>query len=302
MCAWRPWILLFLMMAGPATAFGQDVTIGVGGFAPAFPRMIVPPDGTLPPGSVGQASVSFGSWLGTAGASIRFPIRPRLWVEADWIRASGSGRRSFDQSEFSRTPGVGLLSRTFTTAAESRATNVVGVNLLRPVGTNSVSTVFGVGAAMRRTDGSLDYTVRCEAVAPGGCPGGISETQGRIGTPVTGMTWQALMGIDAAMTDRASLLLNVRWMQLGETSYDDGKGTGFAIDARVRLHRKPRAHSSAPPRNLRDGTLIGLVAGGLVGVLLGSRFEEEGRLIVPMFSMGVGTGAGLLVGALWRRA
>ena len=300
MRAWRPWLFLFLMVTGPAPAFGQDVTIGVGGFAPAFPRVHVPPDGTLPPGSVGQASVSFGSWLGAAGASIRFPIRPRLWLEADWIRAAGSGRRSFEHSDFSTTPGVGLLSRTFITAAQSRATNVVGVNLLRPVGTGRVSTVFGVGAAIQRTDASLDYSARCEPVAPGGCPGGISETQVRFGTPVTGLTWQALMGIDAAMTDRASLVLNVRWMQLGETSYDDDKSPGFGIDARVRLHRKPRAHSSEPPRNLRDGTLIGLVAGGLVGVLIGSNYEEEGRLILPMFSMGVGTGVGFLVGALWR--
>ena len=294
------WILFLLMVAVPATAFGQDVTIGAGGFAPAYPRLIVPPDGTLPPGSVGQASVSFASFLSTAGASIRFPIRPRLWAEVDWIRASGSGRREFDQTEFSRTPGVGLLSRTFTTAAESRATNVVGVNLLRPVGTRSISTVFGVGAAILRTDASLDYAVRCEAVAPGGCPGGIGEIQGRISTPVTGMTWQALMGIDAAVTDRASLVFNVRWMELGETSYDHDKSSGLGIDARVRLHRKPRARSNEPPRNLRDGTLIGLVAGGLVGVLMGSSYEEEGRLILPMFTMGVGTGAGLLLGALWR--
>jgi hypothetical protein len=296
----RLWMWALLMVAGPATAFGQDVTIGAGGFAPAYPRVQVPPDATFPSGSGGGASVSFGSWLGTAGASIRFPIRPRLWLEAEWIRAAGSGRRSFERSDFSNTPGVGLRSRTFITAAESRATNVVGVNLLRPVGTRPVSTVFGVGAAIQRTDATLEYSARCEPVAPGGCPGGTTETHVRFGVPMTGSTWQALMGIDAAMTDRASLLLNVRWMQLGEKSYDDGKGTGFAIDARVRLHRKPRAHSSEPPRNLRDGTLIGLVAGGLVGVMMGSIYEEEGRLIVPMFSMGIGTGVGLLLGALWR--
>ena len=174
------------------------------------------------------------------------------------------------------------------------------MNLLRPVGTRRVSTVFGVGAAIQRTDASLDYSFRCDPIVPGGCLGKIGETQVRFGTPVTGMTWQALMGIDAAMTDRASLVLNVRWMQLGETSFDDDRSPGFGIDARVRLHRKPRVRSSEPPRNLRDGTLIGLVAGGLVGVLMGSSYEEDGRLILPMFSMGVGTGAGLLLGALWR--
>lgn len=289
-----------MFLALPAAAFGQDLTIGAGGFAPAFPRVQVPPDDTFPPGSGGGASVSFGSWLTTTGASIRFPIRPRLWLEADWTRAAGSGQRSFDRTDFSHTPGVGLLSRTFITAAEFRATNVLGVNLLRPVGTRSLSTVFGVGAAIQRTDAALEYTTRCEPVAPGGCPGGTTETHARFSTPTTGAAWQALMGIDAAMTDRASLLLNVRWMQLGEKSYDDGKGTGFAIDARVRLHRKSRAHASDPPRTLRDGTLIGLVAGGLVGVLVGSMFEEEGRLVVPMFSMGAGTGVGLLLGALWR--
>lgn len=293
-------MFLLVMASVPATAFGQDVTIGAGGFAPAFPRVEVPPDSTFSPGTGGRTIVSFGSWLGTAGASVRFPIRPRLWLEADWIRAAGSGQRSFERTDFSNTPGVGLLSRTFVTAAESRVTNVVGVNLLRPVGAGRVSTVFGVGAAIQRTDAVLEYTIRCEPVAPSGCPGGTTETHARLGTPTTGATWQALMGIDAAMTDRTSLLLNVRWMQLGEKSYDDGKGTGFGIDARVRLHRRPRAQSTDAPRNLRDGTLIGLVAGGLVGVLMGSAYEEEGRLIVPMFSMGIGTGVGMLLGALWR--
>ena len=288
------------MVASPAPAFCQDVTIGAGGFAPAFPRVLVPPDGAFPPGSVGPASVSFGSWLGSVGASIRFPLRPRFWLEADWTRAAGSGRRSFEQSNFSTTPGVGLLSRSVTTATQSRTTNVMGVNLLRTVGTRRVSTVFGVGAAIRRTDASLDYSVRCEPIAPGGCLGRVSEAQVRFGTPVTGASWQALMGIDAAMTDRASLLLNVRWMRLGEASYDDDTSHGFAVDARVRLLRKPRAHSIEPPRTLRDATLIGLVAGGLVGVLLGSGFEEEGRLIVPLYSMGIGAGVGVLLGALWR--
>ena len=300
MRTWRPWMFLLLMVAGPATAFGQDVTIGAGGFAPAFPRVEVPPRGAFAPGSVDEASVSFGSWLATVGASIRFPVRPRLWVEADWILAAGNGIRSFEQSEFSRTPGVGLVSRTSTTAAHSRRTNLVTLNLLRPVGTGRVSTVFGVGAGIRKTGATLDYSFRCDPIVPGGCLGKIGETQVRFGTPVTGITWQALMGIDAAMTDRASLVLNVRWMELGETSFDDDRSPGFGIDARVRLHRKPRAHSNEPRRNLRDGTLIGLVAGGLVGVLMGSSYEEEGRLIVPLYTMGFGTGVGLLLGAIWR--
>ena len=300
MRGWRPWILSLLMVAGPATAFGQDVTIGAGGFAPAFPRGLVPPDGTFPPGSVGAASVSFGSWLGTVGASVRLPLRPRLWLEGDWTRTAGTSRRSFEQSNFSSTSGVGVLSRSFTTAVHSRSTNVVGVNLLRPVGTGRVSTLFGVGVAMGRTDASLDYTVRCEPITQNGCLGRITDAQVRVGTPVTGVTWQALMGIDAAVTDWGSLLLNVRWIRLGETSYDNDKSPGFGIDARVRLLRKPRSHSSEPPRILREATLVGLVAGGLVGVILGSGFEEEGRLIVPLYSLGIGTGAGFLLGALWR--
>lgn len=300
MRAWRPWILSLLMVASPAPAFGQDVTIGAGGFAPAFPRVLVPPDGAFPPGSVSEASISFGSWVGTVGASIRFPLRPRLWLEGDWIRAAGTSQRSFEQSDFNATPGVGLLSRSFTTAVQSRVTNVAGVNLLRPVGTRRVSTFFGIGAAIRRTDASLDYTVRCESVAPSGCLGRVSGAHVRFGTPVTGASWQALMGIDAVMTDRTSLLLNVRWTQLGETSYDDDESHGFALDARVRVPGKPRVHASEPSRILRDSALVGLVAGGFVGVLVGSRFEEEGRLLVPLYSMAIGAGAGVLLGALWR--
>lgn len=300
MRTWCPWIFSLLVCAGPASASGQDVTFGAGVVAPAFPRVLVPPAGSFPPGSVAGASVSFGSLQGMVGASVRLPLRPRLWLEGDWTRVAGSGERSFEQSNFSTTPGVGLLSRSFITAAQSHVTNVVGVNLLRPVGTGRVSTLFGVGAGFRRTDASLDYRVRCEPVAPAGCLGRISAATFRFGTPVTGATWQALMGIDAAMTDRASLLVSVRWMQLGEASYDNETGSAFAIDARVRLLRKPREQSSEPPRILRDATLTGLVAGGVVGVILGSRFEEEGRLVVPLFSVGIGTAAGLLLGAISR--
>lgn len=302
MRGWRPWLLSLLMLAGPATAFGQDVTIGAGAFVPAFTRVFVPPDGTFPSGSVAQASVSFGSMLGTVAASIRLPLRPRLWLEGDWTRAAGSGRRSFELANITSvfTPGGGFLSRSFTTVAESRATNVVAVNLLRSVGTGRVSTVFGVGAAIRRTDAALDVSVRCEPVAPTGCTGRISDAQVRVRSTETGVNWQALMGIDAAVTDRASLLLNVRWMRLGEISADDERSPGFGIDARIRLLHKARMHSIEPPRKVRDRTLLGLVAGGLVGVLLGSGFEEEARLMMPMLSVGVGTGAGFLMGALGR--
>ena len=123
----------------------------------------------------------FVRFLGRHGRCVGQVSDPAAALARSRLDRGLSGRRSFECSDFSNTPGVGVRSRTFITAAESRATNGVGVNLLRPVGTRSISTVFGVGAAIRRTDGSLDYTVRCEQVAPGGCPGGISERPARRG-------------------------------------------------------------------------------------------------------------------------
>jgi hypothetical protein len=48
------------------------------------------------------------------------------------------------------------------------------------------------------------------------------------------------------MTDRASLVLNVRWMQLGETFYDDDKSPGFGT-TRGFAFTAGHAHSSEPP-------------------------------------------------------
>jgi hypothetical protein len=210
---------------------------------------------------------------------------------------------SFDLFNYGSAPpsqSRPFVSRSFTTAAESRTTNLFAANLLLPVGRARVSTIFGLGGAIRRTDASLDYDLRCEPIVPNGCLGQVSEAHFRFGDPVTGVTWQALMGIDAALTDRASLLLNVRWLRLGGTSYENDQNPGLAIDARLLVRRAPRAHSNGPRRIIRDAALAGLVAGGFVGVATGSRLEEEGRLILPMFSMGIGVGVGALVGVLWR--
>jgi hypothetical protein len=292
MRAWSLRVLAVVMSVAPSMAHGQDVTVGAGGFAPAFPDVLVPPDGAFPPGSVTQASIKFSPMLGSVSASVRVPLRRSLWLEGEWTRAAGGARRSFDHQN-------GLSTRIFTTAAESRSTNVIAANLLWPVGAERVSTFFGAGIGIRRTDAVLDYDTRCESTVPNGCAGRITDAR-RFGEPMSGVTWQGIMGVEAAMTTRASVMWSVRLLRLGEASYEDDQNYGFAIDARLVLRRTPRQRSTAPPRRMRDAMLAGLVAGGFVGAAAGSTFSEEGRLVLPMYSIGIGAGAGALVGALWR--
>ena len=65
-------------------------------------------------------------------------------------------------------------------------------------------------------------------------------------------------------------------------------------DLRVPLTDVRRVETVAHP--VRNGGLLGLVGGGLLGVAIASSYHDDGRGVIPCFLSGIGFGVGLAIG------
>lgn len=241
--------------------------------------------------------------------SLQVPLSRLLFIDTEVTYASGRHSPTISIPEYAeqgRPPR--FVADTTVSAQESVSALSVAVNLLFRVDTSipGVSTFFGVGPGIRRTATSLDTSLTCVPRIATGCDGRPDLDDHSRGTTVD-RTLHAISGLDVFIGPRLSAFATLRFPLDPIFDLDRNDLTGFGMTGGVRLplgktslEKKDRGTAS----DLRTGTLLGLVAGGIVGGIwaAGSSSDDLRLAAPPMLSVygaGIGAAIGLALNAAW---
>lgn len=234
--------------------------------------------------------------------SLQLPLSRLLVIDTEVTYASGRHSPVIRIPEYvQQGRPTQFVADTTISAQESVAALSVAVNLLFRLDTSvpRVSTFFGVGPGIRRTVTSLDTSLTCVPRIATGCDGRPDLNSHSQGTTVDG-TLHAISGLDILVGPRLSAFATLRFPLDSSFDVDLNEVTGFHMTAGVRLpiaqtglEKKGRRTAS----HFRTGTLLGLVAGGIVGgIWAAGSSSDDLRIAAPPLLSVYGAGIGAAIG------
>lgn len=253
----------------------------------------------------GKEHVPFYSGVPLVTAAIRVPLGSAVFVEAEGSHASVTGDYRLHRGiNLTRWPDpVAFRGDELVEADESRAALTTRAGIGYRLGAPGISHFVSAGVGARRTSGTLNVQTTCRPLQPGGCEGtsaGTVRTHGTRLTPTAQIEW----GMDIKVTRRLAAHAGGRWAAIGETTYDDGKKSGFGVTSGMRLAITrgdvlPSAAAVSKPHPIRTMSLAGVVAGSFVGTVLAhGATHDDVRIAAPAGTMLWGLGVGAAIGAI----
>lgn len=290
--------------AGPEASKRVPVTVsvGVGPIATDYRTLDLPRE-------TGGAR-ALGSLMNVPAAltgSLQLPLSRLLFVDTEVTYASGRHSPMISIPEYAQQgrPTQFVADTTFR-AQESVSALSVAVNLLFRVDTAvpRVSTFFGVGPGIRRTATSLDTSLTCVPRIATGCDGRPDVDSHSRATTVD-RTLHAMSGLDVLVGPRLSAFATLRFPLDPIFDVDRNELTGFGMTAGVRLpigRTSLQKKGTRTASHLRTGTLLGLVAGGIVGgIWAAGSSSDDLRIAAPpamsVYGAGIGAAIGLALDA-----